>query len=220
MRDPTDTGRSGPPRLGLALLGALVAVGLVAAVVLALAGGDESGARPPGLRGDALPEGLAGAPAPRIRLPAARGGAVDSADLVGRPYAVTFLYTRCPDVCPLIAQEIRAALEALGPDARRATVLAVSVDPAGDTREAVRDWLDRHRLHGELRYLIGTREQLEPVWEGYFAAPQTPGRPESAHTASIWLVDARGRLRAVHSAGRPLDPADLAHDLRVLLAEA
>lgn len=68
--------------------------------------------------------------------------------------------------------------------------------------------------------LIGARAELEPVWKAYYAAPQVRGRPQtSKHTASIWLVDRAGRLRAKYSAGIPVDPADVAHDLRALLNE-
>lgn len=177
--------------------------------------------RAPGLRGNALPESLAGALAPAFELPAARGGMIDTDALRGRPYAVTFLYTRCPDVCPLIGQQVRRALEIMGDDAASVTVVAVSVDPRGDTPEGVRAWLRRQRLPATFRYAIGRERQLKPVWDAYFAAPQVPGRPEtSLHTASVWLIDARGRLRTKYSAGAPFSPRDLAHDLSALADEA
>lgn len=207
------------------LAGVLAALCLGWAGALAyLASSDEGQpaepARAAGLRGSLLPEELTRGPAPRIRLSDARGGTLDSRELAGRPYAVTFLYTRCPDVCPLIGQEIRVALETLGPSAEEVTVVAVSVDPRGDTPEAVRAWLERQRLPQNFRYLIGSEEELRPVWDAYFAAPQTPGRPEtSTHTASIWLIGADGRLRTKYSAGAPVSPDDLAHDLRALLGE-
>jgi protein SCO1/2 len=177
--------------------------------------------RAPGLRAGTLPPGIDRASAPRVRLTAARGGTLDTAQLRGRPYAVTFLYTQCPDVCPLIGQEIRQALEQLGVRSRDVSVLAVSVDPRGDTPAAVRAWLDRQRLPTNFHYLIGTRPQLAPVWKRFYAAPQIADRPEtSTHTASIWLIDARGRLRGKYAAGAPVPPADLAHDLGALLDEA
>ncbi|MGH2846206.1 MAG: SCO family protein [Thermoleophilaceae bacterium] len=123
--------------------------------------------RASGLRGDTLPVELRRGQAPRIRLRSAHGGIVDTRELRGRPYAVTFLYARCPDVCPLIGQEIRQSLELLGRRARQAVVLGVSADPAGDTAEAARSWLRRQRLPRNFRYLIGLRRELAPVWEGY-----------------------------------------------------
>jgi protein SCO1/2 len=154
-----------------------------------------------------------------LRLRDARGGRLRTTDLRGRPYALTFLYTNCPDVCPLIGQELRQALELLGQQADGVTVAAVSVDPEGDTAEVVQLWLRRMQLPANFRYLIGTERQLKPLWSAYFAAPQRPGVEQSLHTASIWLIDARGRWRTKFSGGVPVAPADLAHDLRVLLRE-
>jgi len=171
-------------------------------------------------RAGPLPDGLAGTPAYDFALTDARGERVDTRRLRGRPYVVTFLYTDCPDVCPLIASELDAALELLGPRGDEVEVVAVSADPKGDTRMAVLRWLEAQQLPDNFRYVIGTREQLRPVWDGFFAAPQERDREESAHSASIWLVDAKGGLRAKFSGGLPVPPADIAHDLGVLLEEA
>jgi protein SCO1/2 len=75
-------------------------------------------------------------------------------DTEGRPFAfrqrtegtVTLLffgYTNCPDVCPAHMANIAAALHKL-PDAvaRRVTVVFVTTDPARDTPERLRAWLD------------------------------------------------------------------------------
>jgi protein SCO1/2 len=171
-----------------------------------------------GLRGvSQLPSDIVGMRAPRIALPAAEGGIVDTRGL-RRPYAVTFLYAHCPDVCPLIADEIRQALTELGPKRRRVSVFAVSVDPDGDTRPVVRAFARTHRLPRNFSYLIGSRERLAPIWGGYFAAPQAPGQAGSAHTANVWLVDRGGRIAGKIDAGTAFDPGDLAHDFEVLLA--
>lgn len=178
----------------------------------------DAGERRGPFRGNVLPPGLDGAPAPEFRLRSARGGTFGTADVAGKPYAVTFLYTDCDDVCPLIAQELRVALERLGPRGKDVAVVAVSADPRRDTREAVRKWLRRNRMPRNFHYLIGTRRELKPVWSDFYAAPQT--HPERGnHSASIWLVDARGRLRTKFSAGFPIPPGDIAHDFRVLLRE-
>lgn len=199
---------------------ALLAV--VAALALGACGGSGMQAGPAGSSSggngpDGLPPGLAGRPATRIALTDARGGTIDTRTLAGRPYAVTFLYTECPDVCPLIGEEIRQALTQMGAQAARVAVVAVSVDPRHDTAPAVRSWLARHREPSNFHYAIGTRAQLAPVWKGYFAAPQIPGDPQSAHTAVVWIVDRQGRLAGKLDAGTSFDPAELAKRFRALL---
>lgn len=167
-----------------------------------------------------LPAGLAGRAAPRIRLADARDGErFDTASLAGRPYLVTFLYANCPDVCPLIGAQLREMLERLRADGRDVAVVAVSVDPRGDTPETVRAWLRRQRQPAAFHYLIGSERELAPVWRAWYAAPQIPGEPESAHTAVVWLVDARGRLAAKVSAGRAFDVDGLAADVRQLMRD-
>jgi protein SCO1/2 len=68
-----------------------------------------------------------------------------------------------------------------------------------------------------MHYVVGSREQLTPVWRAWYQLPAGQRRldPET-HAAGVWLVDARGRLRGRWPAGAPLDPAALAHDLEAL----
>lgn len=190
---------------------------LTAAVLLTLllvgCGGSNGSAGGAAASSDAsthLPPGLAGRPAPRMRLADARGGRLDTATLRGKPYAVTFLYTRCPDVCPLIGSEVSSALRSLGPAAKKTAVIGVTVDPSHDNAGAVRSWLGRHDAPSQFHYLIGSEAALKPVWKAWYAAPQVPGDPRSAHTATIWFVDAKGRLAAKLDAGGPVKPSAIA----------
>ncbi len=172
----------------------------------------------PFLTAATMPQGLGGRPVPRFILLDARGGSVSSARLGGRPYALTFLYVHCVDVCPLIGSEIHDALIKLGAQANKLNVVAISVDPHGDTRRAVTQWLAAHHEPANFHYLIGSPRQLAPVWKAFYVSPQTPGNPHSTHTAVIWLINRHGRLAALVPAGLPINTNNLAHDLRVLSA--
>src|SRR5690349_20475806 len=106
--------------------------------------------------------------APPISLHTAGGSPVTLAAQRGRYVLVTFIYTHCPDVCPLITQNLNAALRAIGPSARRRVrVLAVSVDPAGDTPAAVERYTREKHLFPQFEYLIGTRAELRRVWKAW-----------------------------------------------------
>jgi protein SCO1 len=200
-----------PALIVVALLAGTLAVGIVLAG-LGGAGSAATRGRPAaGLRADALPGGLAGRPAPRIRLTDGRGGVVDTRALRGRPYAVTFLYTRCPDVCPTIAVDLGEAMAR----APKAAVVAVSVDPRGDTPAAVRAFAAAHRLPRGFRYGIGDRRTLQRVWRAWFVSNEVGDPRTSTHTAVVWIVDGRGRLRGMYPGGAA-SPADVAHDLRAL----
>jgi protein SCO1/2 len=156
--------------------------------------GWEGSLRPPGTR---LPD---------FSLTTQDGETVTASALHGEPVVVTFIYSTCEDTCPGQVQSIRGALDDLGRDVR---VVGVSVDPANDTPDRARAFLLEQSMTGRMEFLLGTREQLEPVWEAFGIAPQRDGRDHSAYTV---LVDGAGRQRIGFPASQ-LTPSALAHDL-------
>ena len=194
-------------RVRLALLTAL-ACAAAAAVALALANRSSDGevSAQTGYAGSLRPPAM---PPTRFALRDQEGRGVDVASLRGGPVVVTFLYTTCKDTCPLTADQIRGALDDLGKDV---PVLAVSVDPANDTRTRAQAFLARHGLAGRARFLLGTRAQLAPVWRQFGIRPQGEG---FEHTASTVILDRAGRQRIGFLADI-LTPDGLAHDLRKL----
>ncbi len=133
--------------------------------------------------------------------------------------ALAFLYTRCPDVCPLTAGQFRAAQRSLAADASKVEFVAVSVDPEGDTPAAVHEFSNLHDLSDRWHYLIGPRAQLEAVWALYgIGSFASSGARAVEHNDAIYLIDGRGRERAiVHSS----DPTNwLLDDLRALIRES
>jgi protein SCO1/2 len=132
--------------------------------------------------------------------------------------ALTFLYTRCPDVCPLTAGQFRAAQRSLGADASKVEFVAVSVDPEGDTPAAVREFSGMHDLSEHWHYLIGPRAQLETVWSSYGIGSFAGGGARAVeHNDAIYLIDGRGRERTILHSSDP--PNWLLDDLRTLIRE-
>jgi protein SCO1/2 len=199
-------------------LGLLVAVA-TAGAALSGCGSGASSATATALRGTITPPaGEMGRAAPGFALTdGADGRPFGTADLAGRPYLVTFLYTHCSDACPLIAAEVESALRLLGRDAARVSALAVSVDPRGDTRAAVLRFLAAHHEPENFHYLIGSPTRLAAVWRRYYVGAEPADGGRRLHTASVWLVDARGRWEGQIEGGIPISPAELAFDLRHLL---
>lgn len=160
---------------------------------------------------------LEGKEAPDFTLTdGASGASVTLSSLRGRVVAMAFLYTRCPDICPLTAAKMRAAQRALGADASRLVLLAVSVDPEGDTPDAVRAFSAAHDLREGWHYLVAPRTQLERVWSLYGVGAFRAGSgPLVDHNDAIYLIDAQGREREIVHSDIALE--DLVADLRALL---
>jgi protein SCO1/2 len=204
-----------PARLRLTLV--VVAVCLLGAlggiVLLGGSGGKTvSAAGPTGLHGGIRPPQ---ARAIDFRLRDQDGHAATMQAYRGRLVLITFMYSTCTDTCPLTAQQIRGALDELGP-ARQVPVLAISVDPRGDTPLHVKRFLVEQRLTSRMRYLTGTRAQLDPIWRAYGIQPQGQGYE---HTASTVIVDGTGRQRVGYLTEQ-LTPEALADDLRALSGDA
>lgn len=197
-----------------------LAIGCLAAAVVLLAAGC-GGASPKAVdQGPTLSPyrgidvvGTSTAPAFALRDQAGR--LVRMSDQRGRFTLVTFLYTHCPDVCPLIAEHLNTALQRLGTTRNDTRVLAVSVDPKGDTAAAVRRFVAVHRLLPEFRYLRGSAAQLEPVWAAYnIAADPQHGTTAVAHSAFVLLIDRQGVERLLYDSSVKAD--DIVHDIDTL----
>jgi protein SCO1 len=157
-------------------------------------------------RGGSMPSGVH---APEFTLRDQDGKRVSMAEYRGKPVVVTYTYTHCKETCPLQAQMIRGALDDLGHDI---PALAISVDPFGDSPASARAFLAKQKMTGRMRYVLGTRRQLQPVWRGFAIQPQLR---DSEHQAYITLVDRKGMQR-VAVAINQTSPEDLAHDIKVL----
>src|SRR5438045_7354866 len=102
------------------------------------------------------------ASAPDFTLTDGNGGQpVTLSSLRGNAVVMAFLYTHCPDVCPLTAAVFRATQQQLATDASRVRFVAVSVDPDGDTPANVKTFSAAHDLSTNWHYLIGARPPLE-----------------------------------------------------------
>jgi protein SCO1 len=133
----------------------------------------------------------------------------------GKVVLITFLYTHCPDLCPVTAGNLNTALGLLGPARKHVVVLAISVDPKGDTPAAVTHFVRVHALRPEFHYLTGARSALTRIWNLYDVTPVRPNAPDPDHTLYILVLDRRGVTRVLFDS--LAQPAAIAHDVRLLL---
>lgn len=205
----------------------IVAIAFAAGAVLAVAAG---WALPKFLNSPRLQGAVLTPPldAHNFRLTDQHGRLVSLTRFRGKVVALTFLYTHCPHVCPLIASTMHKAYQRLGDTAQRAAFVAISVDPRGDTPEAVQTLLSTHHMDDELTYLTGSFAELKVVWGAYYIGSEAKDvRPKTAvtgrapdvvgHSALVYLIDRRGEIRAILPSN--FDPQDLVTDVRILSSE-
>jgi protein SCO1/2 len=157
--------------------------------------------------------------APALSLRNYLGQRVNIASYRGKAVLVTFLYTNCPDICPLITSNLRVALNLMGPKtASKVQVIAVSVDPRGDTPKAVAAFLARHEMTGRMQYLIGSAKELAAVWKAWGVGSERDAQQPQLinHDALIYGVTGSGKRLTLYASS--FQPSEIAHDAPLLAA--
>ncbi|MGO9489126.1 MAG: SCO family protein [Solirubrobacteraceae bacterium] len=207
------------------ILPVIVIVVLVGGVALLIAGGSSTKQQLPGGASSAHVSSFDGsllspvrAAPPLSSLHNYQGQPISLADYRGKAVFVTFLYTHCPEVCPLIASQLHNAVTQLGPRASHVQLIAVSVDPRGDKPPAVATFLREHQLTGQMQYLIGSAAELAPVWKTWgVGSNRDVGNPEFInHSALIYGISASGKLTTIYPAS--FNPTEIVHDVPGLLS--
>ena len=122
----------------------------------------------PTFRGTVL---TSNSPAPPFELENQFGQRVSLSDYKGEVLLLTFLYTSCPDICPLTTSHLRDAHEMLGDDADGVDFVAISVDPERDTVEEAYSYSQKWGMTDTWDFLVGERQQLSPIWKAYYLDP-------------------------------------------------
>jgi protein SCO1/2 len=160
-------------------------------------------------------------PVPPLRLDDSLGKPVNIDDYRGKAVLVTFIYDHCPDICPLIVSHLHSALAELGNDADEVQIIAVSVDPRGDTPKTVKSFLAVHQMTGKMQYLIGSRPELARVWKRWGIVARPPKGPGAAdrveHSAPIYGISGSGKLTTIYPAN--FQPKTVVHDVPLLASQ-
>ncbi|MGA3362061.1 MAG: SCO family protein, partial [Solirubrobacteraceae bacterium] len=113
-----------------------------------------------------------------------------------------------------------ALVEMPAAERRSLQIIAVSVDPRGDTPSTVAQFLAAHEMTGQMQYLIGSAGVLRPVWKdwGVAAAAQAAADDPDlvAHTALVYGITARGKITVIYPSN--FSPGEIVHDVRILSA--
>jgi protein SCO1/2 len=214
-----------PPRGGLNLrivLALIVVVAIAGGVALLSTASPSKRPSVAGIQGVASAKyagSLASPPAPEFPLSLRnyKGERVDIAQYKGKAVLLTFLYTHCPDVCPIIASNLAVALNMMGSaKAAKVQVIAVSVDPRGDTPAAVAAFLARHDMTGRMQYLVGSAKELGAVWKAWGVGAEADAQqPELVnHTGLVYGISAHGKVTTLYAPN--FTPQEIVHDAPLL----
>ena len=164
-------------------------------------------------------------PAPAFTLRDQQGRPFGSAELAGRAVLVNFVYTRCPDICPLLTAtmaQVQKQLQAEGLLGSKVQLLSVSVDPDHDTPAVLSEYAAQYQAAPEhWRFLTGDRGAVYDVLAGFKVntrevALASAGAAVVPHSNRFVVIDSEGMVRATLP-GDEAFPEDIVRALKKAL---
>ncbi len=121
----------------------------------------------------------------------------------------------------MIVGNLHTAQAELGSKASDLQIIAVSVDPRGDTPKSVKAFLSAHQMTGRMEYLIGSRPQLEKTWSDWKIGAKSSssrGNPDAVeHSALIYGISGSGRMTTIYPSN--FKPKQIVHDVPILASQ-
>lgn len=148
--------------------------------------------------------------APQFELTDSSGQKFNSSSLMGDPWIMSFLFTRCPDQCPLMVTKM-TTLSKRVPSLK---FVSITADPDFDKPEVLAEYIKRGIGPKQWNFLTGEKEMLNKIALGFMtAAPDNPG----LHSTRFILVDGSGRIRGFYDSQSKEQLGALAVDVKGLI---
>lgn len=115
----------------------------------------------------------------------------------GKFVLVTFVYTTCPDVCPLFSAHFAAIQRVLDQEKRdHYLLLSISTDPKRDTPAKMKAYAEAFKADFKhWQFLTGSQKDLSEVWKNFGVNVKDHGNGQIQHTNLTTLIDAKGTRR-------------------------
>jgi protein SCO1/2 len=159
-------------------------------------------------------------PAPDFMLTSQDGAEVGPALLRGKVVLVTFIYTWCPDNCPLLTDKMARVQDDLGESfGKDVAFVSITFDPERDTAEVLKAYAETFDADpAGWFFLTGEVEVVRQVAARYGVVTIAGADSGVDHNLLTTLIDRQGRMRVQYT-GSQFDPEELLHDLLALVAE-
>jgi protein SCO1 len=155
-------------------------------------------------------------PVPPLRLKDSTGEMFDISEHKGKVVLLTWLYVKCPDICPLIVSNLKVAQTKLGAKAKDMVIVAVTTDPERDTPKAVNKFIAGRGMTGRMQYLVGKEAEIHRTWTnwGIVAEPAAANPELIEHSSPIYGISASGQIMTLYPAN--FKPDQIVRDVPLL----
>ncbi len=160
---------------------------------------------------------------PQFSLLERNGERVTLESMRGKVWLADFVFTKCPDICPLLNSRIAGIQDQLLASGENVAIVSFSVDPANDTPEVLRDYADHLGASKRWLFMTGEKHQLQKIaMEGFlmgFHNEEGTAPAEVSHSSKIALVDQEGVVRRFYEGVTQDESAKIVADVQTLLKE-
>jgi protein SCO1/2 len=158
--------------------------------------------------------------APDFALTSQDGAEVTLASLRGKVVAVAFIYTFCPDICPMLTDKMARVQDALGADfGSKVAFVSITVDPERDTPEVLKEYAAAFDANqAGWSFLTGEPAAIRDVAHRYGVAVRAAPDGQVDHTLLTTLIDRYGTMRLQYL-GYRFDEDEFQRDLESLMNE-
>ena len=135
--------------------------------------------------------------APEIALIDQSGQPLALRDLRGKAVLLTFIYSSCADVCPMITAAMVALQQRLtAAEREQVFFLSVTTEPEVDTPAVLQAYANRLGAHlASWAFLTGHAQAVQGVWQAFGLTVKRRAKGGVDHPAWTFLIDREGRVR-------------------------
>ena len=159
---------------------------------------------------------------PAFSLTERHGTTVTAAVLAGHVWVADFVFTRCPDICPVLSTRMAALQDKLRGGDPPVRLVSISVDPVHDTPEALAAYADHYHAGPDWLFLTGSRDAVAALLRDGFRvafSDEGPATSPITHSDRFVLVDRQLRIRGYYHGNDPADLSRLVADAGRLRAD-
>jgi protein SCO1/2 len=149
-----------------------------------------------------------------------KGERVSLKDLQGKIKIISFIYTSCPDACPIVTGKLSKLQEILkreGLLGEKVEIISISLDPEYDTVEKLRKYAEGFKAENNgWLFLRGTEEETKKVLSDYDIWVKRLDDGTIDHVMRVYLVDGEDKIREIYNLAF-LQPELVLRDIETIL---
>ncbi|KGX84795.1 SCO family protein [Pontibacillus litoralis] len=157
-----------------------------------------------------------------VEMTTAYGEAYDLTEMDEKVRIVEFMYTKCPDVCPLTTQRmmhLKDQFQKAGVYGDKVEFLSITIDPENDTEKVLQNYMKVYETENDENwtFLRGSVEDTKKLADPFRFLFKDNGTDYLVHTSYTYLIDEDNYLVAKYPMGEGFEKDRVYNDVMKLV---